>query len=98
MPTINLSSTDRGIFNSIASALGGGHFGEGNIAAGNNYVDVTHGCGATPTIILITPEDGFDSPYEVPRANIGATTFRVRYKGGVTQTEGVTGYFLWEAK
>jgi hypothetical protein len=32
------------------------------------------------------------------RASTSATVFVVRYKGGVTQAPGTTGYFLWEAK
>src|SRR5574343_65649 len=69
---------------------------ESSIASGSSYKDVTHGLGVAPTCINITPEDGFDAPYEVPRANIGTTTFRVQFKGGVTASE--TAYFLWEAK
>lgn len=70
--------------------------GESSIAVGSSYKDVTHGLGVAPTSITITPEDNFDSPHEVPRANIGTTTFRVAFKGGITATE--TAYFLWEAK
>lgn len=70
--------------------------GESSIASDSSYKDVTHGLGVAPTFISITPEDGFDSPWEVPRANIGTTTFRVQFKGGVTAA--TTAYFLWEAK
>lgn len=69
---------------------------ESSIPTGSSYKDVTHGLGVAPTGITITPEDGFDAPWEVPRANIGTTTFRVQFKGGVTAAE--TAYFLWEAK
>ena len=72
--------------------------GEGSIAAGYNYADIGHDLGGTPTLILITPEDGFDAPYEVPKASIGAVTFRVQYKGGVVQPAGTIGYFMWGAK
>lgn len=72
--------------------------GESSIAAGSGSKTITHGVGAVPTIINITPEDGFDSPYEIIRGSTGATTFKVQYKGGVTQAAGTTGYFLWEAK
>lgn len=70
--------------------------GESSIASGSSYKDITHGLGVAPTGINITPEDGFDAPYEVPRANIGTTTFRVQFKGGVTAA--ATAYFLREAK
>jgi hypothetical protein len=72
--------------------------GESSIPAGADHVDVTHGLGVAPTGISITPEDGFDAPWEVPRAGIGITTFKVQYKGGLTQAAGTSGYFLWEAK
>lgn len=70
--------------------------GESSIAAGSGSKTVTHGCGAIPSIINITPSDGFDSPYEVPRADIGATTFKVQFKGGLLAA--TTAYFRWEAK
>jgi hypothetical protein len=72
--------------------------GEGTIVAGASSATITHHLNTTPTSVNITPEDGFDAPYEVPRASIGATTFVVQYKGGVTQPVGTTAYFLWEVK
>jgi hypothetical protein len=73
-------------------------FGESHIAAGANYVDVTHGLEDTPTFIIITPEDGFDAAFEAPRAPRDGTTFRVGYKNGVLQPAGTSGYFIWGAK
>jgi hypothetical protein len=70
--------------------------GESSIASGSGYKDITHGLGVAPTGITITPEDGFDAPWEVPRASIGTSTFRVQFKGDVEST--TTAYFLWEAK
>lgn len=72
--------------------------GIGAISGGSGSETITHGVGAVPTIINVTPSTGFDSPYEVVRSTVSATTFTVAYKGGLTQSPGTTGYFYWEAK
>jgi hypothetical protein len=83
----------------VVSHLGGVMaWGESAIIAGASYKDVTHQLPDIPTSITITPQDGFDAPWEIVRAQIGPTTFRVAYKGGLTQDPGTSGYFLWEAK
>jgi hypothetical protein len=91
IPTVFKVSSDGTLLMS-----GAANGGESSIASGAGSKVVTHGCGAVPSIINITPSDGFDSPYEVPRADIGATTFKVQFKGGILATE--TAYFRWEAK
>jgi hypothetical protein len=93
VPTICKVSSDGTLLMSEAA-----NGGESSISAGSGSKTVTHGVGAIPSIINITPEDGFDSPWEIVRASTSATVFVVRYKGGVTQAPGTTGYFLWEAK
>lgn len=93
VPTICKVSSDGTLLTSQAA-----NGGESSIPAGTGSKTVTHGVGTTPTIITITPEDGFDSPWEIVRASTGATTFKVQYKGGLTQPLGTAGYFLWEAK
>jgi hypothetical protein len=93
VPTICKVSSDGTLLMSEAA-----NGGESSIPAGVGSKTVTHGVGAIPTIINITPEDGFDSPWEIVRASTSATTFTVQYKGGLTQPLGTSGYFLWEAK
>lgn len=93
VPTICKVSSDGTLLMSEAA-----NGGESSIAAGAGSKTVAHGLGAVPTIINITPETGFDAPYEIVRASTDATNFVVQYKGGVTQAVGTTGYFLWEAK
>lgn len=93
VPTICKVSSDGTLLMSEAA-----NGGESSIAAGASSKTVAHGCGAIPSIINITPETGFDAPYEIVRASTDATNFVVQYKGGVTQPAGTTGYFLWEAK
>lgn len=91
VPTIAKVASDGTLLMSEAA-----NGGESSITAGSGSKTVTHGCGAIPSIINITPSDNFDSPYEVPRADIGATTFKVQFKGGLTAA--ATAYFRWEAK
>jgi hypothetical protein len=93
VPTVCKVGSDGALITSVVS-----NGGESSIAAGAGSKTVTHGVGAIPTIINITPETGFDSPYEIVRASTTATVFVVQYKDQVTQPAGTTGWFLWEAK
>lgn len=93
VPTICKVSSDGTLLVSEAS-----NGGESYIAGDAGSKTVTHGVGAVPSIINITPEDGFDSPWEIVRASTSATVFKVQYKGGLLQPTGTNGYFLWEAK
>lgn len=68
-------------------------YGKSKIDSGNNYVDVAHGLGGTPTAVNITPADGCEAPIQVPAASLGATTFRVQFIGGLTL--GSDANFYW---
>ena len=93
IPTLVKVASDGSLITTVAA-----NGGESSIAAGAGSKTVTHGAGAIPSIINITPETGFDSPYEIVRASTTDTVFVVQYKDQVTQPAGTTGYFLWEAK
>ena len=70
-------------------------FGGSHIDSGENEVTVTHSLDSAPSSVVVTPSDGCEAPVEVPVADIGATTFKVRFVGGVTL--GVDAYFYWVA-
>lgn len=70
-------------------------FGASHIPAGESEVLVTHSAGAAPSSVVVTPSDGCEALIEVPAADIGATTFKVRLTGGISLD--VDAYFCWVA-
>lgn len=70
-------------------------YGTGTILAGQTAVTITHLVGSSPSCISVTPGLGCESPIEVLGSEVNATTFVVRFVGGVTL--GFNASFLWGA-